>query len=211
MGCPNPEAVAYSCTTRPGLTSATSTEVAVTTEATGTASPPPRGCNVEDGDFPCLDGRCLLPVQVCDGVRDCGDGADEGRFCPAPPPRELAAAKDAAGPTLGDGPPHAVWAAQYAAAQLVQRHTLKNQVVRKCASACKKIGRQQQRVFLASAVPGATSRTRLTSLETWVNFFLSSLLEWDGVGEGAIVSRVWNIVVMVRALVLAPVWSLDRY
>lgn len=47
-------------------------------------------------------------------------------------------------------------------------------------------------------------KTRLTSLETCVNFFLSNLLEWEGVGEGAMVSRVWNIEVIVRALVLAP-------
>ncbi|KAL3198198.1 hypothetical protein MRX96_014537 [Rhipicephalus microplus] len=50
-------------------------------EAAGTTRTRPRFCNVENGDFPCLDGGCLLPVQVCDGVRDCSDGADEGRFC----------------------------------------------------------------------------------------------------------------------------------
>ncbi|KAL1447289.1 hypothetical protein MTO96_044334, partial [Rhipicephalus appendiculatus] len=37
--------------------------------------------NVDDGIFSCPDGRCLLPVQVCDGVRDCSDGADECPLC----------------------------------------------------------------------------------------------------------------------------------
>ncbi|KAL1480549.1 hypothetical protein MTO96_034705 [Rhipicephalus appendiculatus] len=55
--------------------------VAVMNAALSTTSTPPRNCTVDDGDFPCVDGRCLLPVQVCDGVRDCSDGADEGRFC----------------------------------------------------------------------------------------------------------------------------------
>ncbi|KAL1480548.1 hypothetical protein MTO96_034704 [Rhipicephalus appendiculatus] len=42
-------------------TSTTPSEDAVTTRT------PSCVCNVENGDFPCLDGRCLLPVQVCDG------------------------------------------------------------------------------------------------------------------------------------------------
>lgn len=52
-----------------------------TSEATNTNTVSPARCNVQDGGFPYMDGRCLLPVQVCDGVGDCSDGADEGRFC----------------------------------------------------------------------------------------------------------------------------------
>ncbi|KAL1421545.1 hypothetical protein MTO96_022985 [Rhipicephalus appendiculatus] len=52
-----------------------------TEDAASTTSISVLDCNVDDGGFPCMDGRCLLPVQVCDGVKDCIDGADEGRFC----------------------------------------------------------------------------------------------------------------------------------
>ncbi|KAL1429232.1 hypothetical protein MTO96_016561 [Rhipicephalus appendiculatus] len=38
-------------------------------------------CDVDQGRFPCLDGQCLLPSKVCDGRKDCSDGADEGSFC----------------------------------------------------------------------------------------------------------------------------------
>ncbi|KAH7983823.1 hypothetical protein HPB52_014598 [Rhipicephalus sanguineus] len=38
-------------------------------------------CDVDQGRFPCLDGQCLLPSKVCDGRKDCSDGADEGAFC----------------------------------------------------------------------------------------------------------------------------------
>lgn len=45
-----------------------------------TTTPTPR-CDVDQGRFPCLDGQCLLPSKVCDGRKDCSDGADEGSFC----------------------------------------------------------------------------------------------------------------------------------
>ncbi|KAH7976043.1 hypothetical protein HPB52_008466 [Rhipicephalus sanguineus] len=47
---------------------------------TGPASPSD-DCNVDNDGFSCPDGRCLLSVQVCDGMRDCSDGADEGSLC----------------------------------------------------------------------------------------------------------------------------------
>ncbi|KAL3173290.1 hypothetical protein MRX96_012414 [Rhipicephalus microplus] len=39
-----------------------------------TTTPTPR-CDVDQGRFPCLDGQCLLPSKVCDGRKDCSDGA----------------------------------------------------------------------------------------------------------------------------------------
>ncbi|KAH7976041.1 hypothetical protein HPB52_008464 [Rhipicephalus sanguineus] len=84
MGCPETKETArfvchYGRTPKPKL--ATPTEDAVAVDTASTTSTPALDCNVDDGDFPCMDGQCLLPFQVCDGVRDCSDGADEGRFC----------------------------------------------------------------------------------------------------------------------------------
>ncbi|KAL1421542.1 hypothetical protein MTO96_022982 [Rhipicephalus appendiculatus] len=80
--CPEAKAAALDCrsATRPAPTLATPSADTAIRNATGPTSPS-RKCNVNDGDFWCHDGRCLLPVQVCDGVRDCSDGSDEGRFC----------------------------------------------------------------------------------------------------------------------------------
>lgn len=33
--------------------------------------------------FKCSSGRCIDETRVCDGVRDCSDASDEGRFCSA--------------------------------------------------------------------------------------------------------------------------------
>ncbi|KAK8777062.1 hypothetical protein V5799_029593 [Amblyomma americanum] len=53
---------------------------AATGAASTTTTVSPR-CDVDQGRFPCLDGQCLLPGKVCDGKKDCTDGADEGTFC----------------------------------------------------------------------------------------------------------------------------------
>ena len=42
--------------------------VCVLTDMTGTCHP---------GQFQCLDHRCIDPSYVCDGDRDCANGADE--------------------------------------------------------------------------------------------------------------------------------------
>ncbi|KAH7976044.1 hypothetical protein HPB52_008467 [Rhipicephalus sanguineus] len=80
--CPEAKAAALYCrsATRPDPTPATPPADAALSNATG-ATPPSRDCNVSDGDFWCPDGRCLLAFQVCDRVRDCSDGADEGPLC----------------------------------------------------------------------------------------------------------------------------------
>lgn len=78
--CPEARVRALNCslptTPKPPLTSP-SADTALTTGRTS----PSGDCNVDNGDFSCPDGRCLLPVQVCDGVRDCSNGADEGPLC----------------------------------------------------------------------------------------------------------------------------------
>ncbi|KAL1421541.1 hypothetical protein MTO96_022981 [Rhipicephalus appendiculatus] len=82
--CPSSMGVTTAASTTRELTTRITTPLAIAaSEATtsNTVSPSFHHCNVEDGGFPCMDGRCLLPVQVCDGARDCSDGADEGRFC----------------------------------------------------------------------------------------------------------------------------------
>lgn len=82
MDCPEARAAALKCnlSTRPQPASATPSADTAFPDATSPTSPT-RECSVGDGDFSCPDGRCLLAVHVCDGVRDCSDGADEGRFC----------------------------------------------------------------------------------------------------------------------------------
>lgn len=70
----------YGKTPKPKLATTSGDTVAIDVTSTTSASPP-RDCSVDDGDFPCVDGQCLRPVQVCDGVRHCSDGADEGQFC----------------------------------------------------------------------------------------------------------------------------------
>ncbi|KAH6922972.1 hypothetical protein HPB50_020397 [Hyalomma asiaticum] len=81
--CPDARAAALNCTssTRPKPTLASPLKDTTPGDVSSKTSPPARSCNITAGGFPCLDGRCLLPVQVCDGVTDCSDGADEGRFC----------------------------------------------------------------------------------------------------------------------------------
>uniref|UniRef100_A0A131XQW2 Putative vitellogenin receptor n=1 Tax=Hyalomma excavatum TaxID=257692 RepID=A0A131XQW2_9ACAR len=81
--CPDARSAALNCTstTNPEPTLATPLEDTTPGDVSSTTSPPARSCNIDGGEFPCLDGRCLLPVQVCDGLTDCSDGADEGRFC----------------------------------------------------------------------------------------------------------------------------------
>lgn len=82
--CPTSTEVTTTAATTPELTTRITTPlVTAASEATSSnpTSPSMRLCDVDDGGFPCMDGRCLLPVQVCDGVRDCSNGADEGRFC----------------------------------------------------------------------------------------------------------------------------------
>ncbi|KAL1421540.1 hypothetical protein MTO96_022980 [Rhipicephalus appendiculatus] len=78
MDCPEARAAALSCrsSTRPQPTSATPSADTALPETTTSPT-----CSVGNGDFACPNGRCLPAVQVCDGVRDCIDGADEGRFC----------------------------------------------------------------------------------------------------------------------------------
>ncbi|KAL1421544.1 hypothetical protein MTO96_022984 [Rhipicephalus appendiculatus] len=75
--CPEARVSALDCSlsTRPEPTSAT--------PSADTAGPssPPSDWNLNDGGISCRDGRCLRPVQVCDGVRDCSDGFDEGFIC----------------------------------------------------------------------------------------------------------------------------------
>ncbi|KAH6922974.1 hypothetical protein HPB50_020399 [Hyalomma asiaticum] len=81
--CPEAKVAALNCTssTRPQPTLASLLNDTTPGDVSSTTSPPARNCNIADGDFPCLDGWCLHPFQVCDGVTDCSDGADEGRFC----------------------------------------------------------------------------------------------------------------------------------
>lgn len=82
--CPTSTEVTTAAATTPELTTRITTPLVTSaSEATNSnpALPSSRLCDVDDGGFPCMDGRCLLPAQVCDGVRDCSDGADEGRFC----------------------------------------------------------------------------------------------------------------------------------
>ncbi|KAL1480545.1 hypothetical protein MTO96_034701 [Rhipicephalus appendiculatus] len=80
--CPEARVPALNCSLSrsPEPTSATPSSDNALPVATSPTSPSP-DCNVDDGGFSCPDGRCLLPVQVCDGVRDCCDGADEGPLC----------------------------------------------------------------------------------------------------------------------------------
>lgn len=84
MDCPTSTEVTTAAATTPELTTRITTPLVTSaSEASSSnpASPSIRLCDVDDGGFPCIDGRCLLPAQVCDVVRDCSDGADEGRFC----------------------------------------------------------------------------------------------------------------------------------
>ncbi|KAL1480547.1 hypothetical protein MTO96_034703 [Rhipicephalus appendiculatus] len=80
--CPEAGVMALNCSlsTRPEPISATPSSHTAPPDATSPTSLSPE-CNVDNGGFSCPDGRCLLPVQVCDGVRDCSDGADEGPLC----------------------------------------------------------------------------------------------------------------------------------
>ncbi|KAL1480546.1 hypothetical protein MTO96_034702 [Rhipicephalus appendiculatus] len=80
--CPEARVMALNCSlsTRPEPTVATPSSHTAPPDATSPTSLSP-DCNVDNGGFSCPDGRCLLPVQVCDGVRDCSDGADEGPLC----------------------------------------------------------------------------------------------------------------------------------